>query len=134
MWNYRRGSKFNAKKILVSGVWFHSKLEAAVYKVLLFRERAGEIKILKLQKRVMFKTEKHGEVIMIPDFWVRDVKTGEEFFVEAKGFETRDWLRKKKAWKINGPGRMEIWQGSHLCPVLREILIPQTTNQKQDAG
>ncbi len=120
-----RRHKYKAEKVSFAGLWFHSKLEAAVYALLLLREKAGELKVIQLQKHVKFHTYKYGEIRMIPDFYVQDLKTGEEFFIEAKGMETREWLRKRKAWLIGGPGRMEIWKGSHTRPKLTEILIPK---------
>lgn len=120
-----KATKYQARKIHFAGIWFHSQLEAAVYGLILLRVRAKEIDSIKCQVRVKFHTHEYGYVTMIPDFRVRDTKTHKEFFIEAKGFKTREWVRKRKAWLLNGPAEMEIWEGSYKRPGLTEILVPK---------
>ena len=122
---WTRKNKYNRTKVDFHGRSFHSKLEAAVYGLLLLREKAGEITDIKCQVHVKFHTYKYGEVRMIPDFSAVNVEYGEIFYIEAKGFETRDWLRKRKAWLIGGPAKMEIYKGSYKYPKLIETLIPK---------
>ncbi len=124
-WFRAKKSKYKAEKVNFHGRSFHSKLEAAVYGLLLLREKAGEITDIKCQVHVKFHTYEHGNIHIIPDFSAVDIKTGELFFVEAKGMETREWARKRKAWLMAGPSRMEIWKGNFRNPKLTEILIPK---------
>lgn len=118
----RRGkAKYGAKKQELDGHSFASKLEASVYQMLKLRERAGEIKILQVQDHVYLT---RARIQYIPDFRCLDLATGEEFFVEAKGFEAPTWPLKKKLWKHYGPKKLEVWKGTYLRPVLDEVIIP----------
>ena len=89
----------------MDGHSFASKLEAAVYQLLMFRERAGEIKIVQLQSRVYLTDSR---ILYIPDFQCLNLKAENVFFVEAKGFETPDWKIKKRLWEHYGPAPLEI--------------------------
>lgn len=120
------GRKYKSVKVDFHGRSFHSKLEAAVYSLLLLREKSGEITDIKCQVHVKFHTHDFGKIHMIPDFSVVDSKTGELFYVEAKGLFTRDFARKRKAWLAGGPGRMEVWVGRWQRPMLKEILVPKS--------
>ena len=100
---------------------FMSKLEAAVHQILLLREKAGELQILKCQDHVYLTDARIG---CIPDFKCRDLVTGAEFWVEAKGFESERWLIIRKLWFYYGPGILEVWKGSYKKPYLQETIIP----------
>ncbi len=117
-----RANKFGAKK--TNG--FASKLEHAVYQVLKLREISGEIKLLKTQARV---TLTDAKIVYIPDFQCEHIATGEVFYVEAKGSETPEWKLKKRLWKVYGPGRLEIWKGTHVKPRFVENVIPQPVKE-----
>jgi hypothetical protein len=96
--------------------------------MLQLRARAGELEILQVEDHVYLTDARIG---YIPDFKCRDVKTGAIFWVEAKGFANDRWPIKKKLWKFYGPGRLEIWMGSHLNPRLSEIIeSPQNARQE----
>jgi hypothetical protein len=71
-----------------------------------------------------------ARILYIPDFKCRDKNTGEIFWVEAKGYENDRWPTKKKLYKFYGPGKLEIWKGSHARPYLDEVIIP--TNETKD--
>ncbi len=93
-------SKLGNTRIMCDGYSSASKLEAAVYHHLKLRESAREIEMLQHQSHVHL-TE--ARILYIPDFKCRDPKTEEIFFVEAKGFEARDWKIKKRLWSKYGP-------------------------------
>jgi hypothetical protein len=85
------------------------------------RVLAREIEIIKHQFKVFLS---EAEIVYIPDFKCRILRTGEVFFVEAKGFETADWKIKKKLWSKYGPAPLHVWSGTCYRPALQEILIP----------
>ncbi len=117
-------AKYSNEKIEVDGRGFHSKAEATLYHELKLRERAGEITNLRCQHHVRFKTEDHGKIHMIPDFSYEVVATGELRFAEFKGFETNDWLRKRKAWKVGGPAVLEVYKGKEGYVRCVEVITP----------
>jgi predicted nuclease of restriction endonuclease-like RecB superfamily len=123
MW---KRSKYNAVKVFQHGRNWHSKLELAVYEMLLMMERGGAYKDIKCQVTVRFHTYDYGKITMIPDFSAIETKTNELVFIEAKGFVTRDFLRKKKAWAIGGPGKLYIYMGDWKYPKLKETIIPKS--------
>ena len=96
---------------------YHSKLEAAVGKILDFRLRAGEIDELRRQHAVSLGGRKWK-----CDFSYRNKRTGVTVWVEAKGFVTREWLWIKEMWKLIGPGRLEVWGGHYSRPFTTEVL------------
>jgi hypothetical protein len=85
------------------------------------RQAAGELQILKLQDHIKLTKASIG---YIPDFKCLDLKTGETFHVEAKGFETERWLMIYKLLHFYGPGKLEIWKGDWKRPFLKETIIP----------
>lgn len=121
----KRGHKYSATKVERDGRTFSSKLEAALYDMLAMMQRGSAISDLKCQVHVRFHTYDHGSILMIPDFSAIDSKTGDTVFFEAKGFATREWVRKKKAWAVNGPGRLYVYGGSHRYLKLIETIDPK---------
>lgn len=124
----RFGGKGNEKKYgqvgtRLDGYSFGSMLEAMVYLILKDRQRKGELKILQTQDHV-YLTD--AEIEYIPDFKCLDLRTQEIFWVEAKGFANERWPIKKRLWKYYGPGKLEIWMGTHQSPFLKETVIPKT--------
>lgn len=115
-------NKYNATKQELDGYNFASKLEASTYTLLKARQNAGEIQILQCQDHI-YLTD--AEIHYIPDFKCLDMKTGETFWVESKGFESPLWPTKKKLWKFYGPGKLEVWKGHHARPYLDEVIIPK---------
>lgn len=124
-----KAHKYRAQKTLIGGHEFPSKLEASVYSILLLRERAGEVTDIKRQQAVRLKEKCSmcgaGPVVWKVDFSAINSKTGELFFVEAKGEETGDYIKRKKLWKADPPYRLEIWKGSWRNPVLTEVIEPK---------
>lgn len=81
------------------------------------------MKLLQVQDHIYLTDARIGYV---PDFKCQYVKEDKFFWVEAKGYANDRWPIKKKLWKFYGPGVLEIWTGSHLKPVLTEIIIPRS--------
>lgn len=105
-WIRRGGNKFGAKRTQLDGRSFSSGLEADTYLMLKLREKAGEIEILQCQKHVHLTD---ARILYIADFFVLEKATGKEYFVEAKGFSTPEWMIKKRLWAHYGPADLEIW-------------------------
>lgn len=121
-WGKRSKNKFNAEKVTYDNFTFHSKLEASVYTMLKSRVNSGEIEIIQNQDHIYLTK---ARILYIPDFKCQFVKTGEIFWVEAKGYEDPKWPMKKKLWKFYGPGILEIWRGTYQRPFLDEVITPQ---------
>lgn len=119
-------NKFGNTKVQYDGFTFGSKLEASVYQYLKLREKAGELQIVQLQDHVHLMCP----TLYIPDFKCVDLKTGEFFWVEAKGFANDRWPAKKRGWKNSGPGRLEIWTGTHQRPTLSETITPKAMEEE----
>jgi len=118
--------KYSAQKTIVNGIAFGSKLEAAVYNILLIREKAGEIKNIKMQDAIILKEKCQecgdGPVSWKVDFSFIDSKSGEKIYCEAKGIETSDYKRRKRHWKKHPPAKLEIWKGAYNRPMLHEVI------------
>ena len=114
-------TKYGSHKVTYQGHSFASKLEAAVYQILMLRMRAKEIDSIQCQDHVYLTL---ARISYIADFRCVDSK-GDTFWVEAKGFPTPEWAIKKKLWKFYGEGRLELWTGSHRSPKLTEEIIPR---------
>ena len=98
-----------------------SKLESAVCAILQWREKAGEIRIVQAEKHIYLSRAK---IVYIVDWECEELKTGDALFVEAKGYEDPKWPIKLKLWRVYGPGKLEIWKGSHKKPYLDEVVTP----------
>jgi len=121
-WFRRPKGKYGAKRVDHAGMSFASKLESRVYDVLKLRERAGEIDFIQSQQTVRL----YAGIGYRVDFVIRDKKSEQLVWVEAKGFETPEWKLKLKLWKEGGPGPLEIWRaGRSGEPYLDETIIPK---------
>lgn len=118
-------NKFNAQLVKDSaGRSVHSLLEMSVGKLYELRERAGEIKILARQDKITFEWNGVKIIAYIPDFKLQDLRTGEIFWGEAKGFKDALWSVKAACWRAAGPGRLEMWEGDAARPVFTGNIIP----------
>lgn len=59
------------------------------------------------------------------DFRAFDLGKQERFFIEAKGFQDKKWLKVHKWWISHGPGPLHIYSGTWNRPSLIEIVIPK---------
>ena len=119
--SFRPRGKFGAKRVETDGYSFASKLEAAVYQMLKFRLAAGEFSEIRCQVQVSLSA---AQIIYRPDFECI-TKYGSSFYCEAKGYETPEWRIKRRLWIAYGPGKLEVWAGSHTSPRLKEVLEPK---------
>lgn len=101
---------------------FPSKLEAAVFQMLCFREKAGEIRDIQRQAHVDLGFGITWKV----DFSAHHVATKQTFWVEAKGAWTEAALLKLRMWRNGaGPGPLEVWKGNYRKPELVETVYPR---------
>ena len=110
--------KFRNKKVSSDGHSFASKLEAAVYQMLKYEWENVEVQpsVYLTEARILYK----------PDFKVWQTNSElSGLYAEAKGFETDVWRIKRRLWEHYGPGRLQIYKGSHLRPVLAEVIVPK---------
>ena len=119
---WKKRPKFGNVKTELDGYTFASKFEASVYAIYKLRERAGELKIVKTQSKIILPGRPH--TVYIADFELQD-KDGETFFGEAKGYSPPAWGLKLKLYRVFGPAPLESGKGSHIKPVLTEIVIPK---------
>jgi hypothetical protein len=106
---------------------FHSKLEAYVHQILLFREKAKEIMDIRFQQTVHLT---RADIHWACDFSFIVVKTGEKMFCEAKGAEDARFSIIKKLYRFYGKDPLEIWKGHWSSPYLDEIIIPKIEESK----
>lgn len=98
----KKQPKYHNKKVVVDGVKFDSKREAARYQQLKLLERAGSISDLKLQVpfELIPSQRIEGKVIerawvYVADFVYRE--NGEQIVEDSKGFRTSEYVAKRKA-------------------------------------
>ena len=97
-------NKYSAKRVSHAGYSFASKLEAAVFDILKLRECAGEIKDIQCQAHVKLTKAK---IVYIPDFKFTDVKSGEEYYAEAKDSKRPTTALKGASGCITAPARLK---------------------------
>lgn len=92
----KKPNKYRAQPTIVDGIRFASKREAAYYAELKFRERAGEVSAVEMQK--VFALTINGQVIGAyrPDFCFHDDLSKRYRVVDVKGVETREFKRTKR--------------------------------------
>jgi hypothetical protein len=106
-------SKYGAARCRVEGdAWpelvnrsFASQLERTRAQELVLMLRAGEIRDLEFQVTVKLTD---AEIGYNPDFRYFDVRLAQVVYDEAKGFETPEWILKRKLWTVYGPGRLRV--------------------------
>ena len=100
---------------------FPSKLESAVYDILVQREADGEISEIRRQHTVILQDGPANQKIS----WKVDfsfIKEDILWFAEAKGIETESYKLKLKLWRALCTNPLEIWKGSYQKPKLVEIV------------
>lgn len=117
-----RLEKYGNTKIDHAGYSFASKLEAAVFDILKWREKAGEIRDIQCQDSI-YLTD--ARIEYRADFRFTVATTGEVVWAEAKGFENEKWPLKRRLWIYYGPGALEIYKGTYESPKLVEVLKPK---------
>lgn len=97
--NPSKKSKFGNQRTEVDGIWFDSAKEAARYSTLRLMERAGLIRGLRLQVSFELNAGGSHSLKYIADFVYLDCETGLQVVEDAKGFRTREYLKKKRLMK-----------------------------------
>ena len=127
--NRRKGNKYGNKRTKCSKGHNHrSQLEASVCALITLREKAGELKLIKTEQH-LYLTE--ARIKYIADFTCGDVKSGEVFYIEAKGYASQRWPMIVKLWRKFGLGKLEIWKGTAARPKLAEIIVPKCSEPEQ---
>jgi len=100
---------------------FPSRLEAAVFDLLNMLLNAGKIIRIRQQHRIDFPCGIGWKV----DFSC-DRPDGSTYLVEAKGFETSDYILKKRMYArcpcLTAPSHLEIFKGSYAKPRVAEVI------------
>ena len=107
----RGWSKYGAKKTVVDGITFPSKLEAKRYGELRMLERSGAITAL--QRQVPFDLKVNGHLICryIADFTYTQTATGEIVTEDAKGVMTPAFRLKAKLMEAVHGIVVQVWTG-----------------------
>lgn len=95
-------TKYNAKKTVINGITFASRLEAERYQQLMLLERAGEISGLVLQPELQVMEgwidpetgEKHRSRFYVGDFKYLDIQNHCWVIEDTKGMETTEFRLK----------------------------------------
>jgi hypothetical protein len=102
---------------------FPSKLEKAVYELLVLREKAGEISDIRRQVSLVLQDgPQNVKITWRIDFAYTDKKNQTTTYCEAKGVETETYRLKLKLFRKNPLGRLEIWKGSYKKLYLDEVI------------
>lgn len=112
----------NTPSVCARGHSHRSKLESAVCQMIHLMEAAGEVKLLQVEDHIYLTKARIG---YIPDFKCQSLKSGEIYWIEAKGFQNDRWPTKKKLWKFYGPGPLHIYKGTYQRIYLDEVVTPQ---------
>lgn len=104
-----RPSKYRNTKLVLDGLTFDSKAEAARYGHLKLRQRIGEIDNLELQVRFPLVVNGSKVTTYVADFRYREVATGAVIVEDVKGVRTPVYKLKKKLMKaVHGIDVIEI--------------------------
>lgn len=95
----RKKSKYSNSKVEFNGEIFDSKKELNRYKELLLLEKVKEI--VDLERQIPFELNEGGSHSLkyYADFVYRIPSTGEKIVEDAKGYRTREYLKKKRLMK-----------------------------------
>lgn len=112
------------------GFSHRSKLEAAVCRLIYFREKAGELKHLAHEVHVDVcgppghECAHKQRIQYVADFQCEDA-SGRELLIEAKGFSSDAWRIKRRLLMHYSAAMLEIWGGSWQRPSLIETIVPK---------
>ena len=95
----KRGNKYGAKRVLVDGIAFDSKAEAAYYAALKIRERAGEVTDVELQRPYELTVGGHLIATYRADFVFWDHLMKRRRVIDVKGVVTPVFRMKKRLMK-----------------------------------
>ena len=101
----RRSHKYNAKRTVIAGESYRSKLESEVHATLKLMERAGKINNIRREQAIHLTPSITHKL----DFLVFDIERGIDIGIEAKGISDGVWSVKKRLYKDLGPFPIQIW-------------------------
>lgn len=107
-------SKYGAKKIVVDGIKFDSKDEAAYYQYLLKQKAQGKILNFELQPKYELQPsfKKNGKtyraITYAPDFLIYHLDGSEEL-IDVKGMSTQQGEMRKKLFEYKFPNLKLTW-------------------------
>lgn len=110
--------RFKRKPTKIAGRSFDSQGEAGCFRFLQWLEKSGEIRDIETQQTI----DLVANIRLKVDYTFFDEKLGEKVYGEYKGFETPEWLLKKKLWGVFGPGRLRIFYGTGPNYKVEEII------------
>lgn len=102
-----RANKYGAKRTVIDGIQFDSKMEAEYYRQLMLLQRAGVITDLELQPgfTLLDSFTKNGKkvqgIVYRADFKYKEA--GKTVVVDVKGVRTKDFNIKKKLFDYRYP-------------------------------
>jgi len=102
-----RANKYGAKRTVIDGIQFDSKMEAEYYRQLMLLQRAGAITDLELQPRftLLDSFTKNGKkvqgIVYRADFKYKE--DGKTVVVDVKGMRTKKFNIKKKLFDYRYP-------------------------------
>jgi len=100
----KKKSKYNAKHVCVDGILFDSQQEANYYSSLKLLMRAGEIKGFCLQpKFVLVEGNDTDRAITYAADFIIFYNDGRYEIVDVKGFESQQWKRTLKQFRLKYP-------------------------------
>ena len=98
-------TKYNAKHVCVDGILFDSQQEANYYSSLKLLMRAGEIKGFCIQpKFVLVEGNDTDRAITYAADFIIFYNDGRYEIVDVKGFESQQWKRTFKQFRLKYPG------------------------------
>lgn len=123
----RRHSKYNARRTVVDGVAFASRLEADTYAELRLLERGRQISDLEMQVRVEPAACPHCGVRPAPSVKVdfRFIEKGKHVYAEAKGVITERYRDFERWWRVAGPGELRVYKPGNRGVRLTEVIFPR---------
>ncbi len=95
----KKRHKYGANKTEVDGIVFDSAKEAKRYKELKLLLKAGSIGLLERQVRFQLNNGGQFSYEYVADFVYLDHATGKKVVEDAKGFRTKEYLKKKRLMK-----------------------------------
>lgn len=92
-------SKYGNEKTEIFGELFDSKREAEDYKILLLRQKAGEIGLIRRQVDYELNPGGTHSLIYRADFVYIETATGETIVHDSKGALTKEYKKKRRLMK-----------------------------------
>lgn len=109
----KRKNKYNARKVEVDGITFHSIAESKYYEQLKWLEANKQILFFRIQPRYLLQEafekdgKTHRKIEYVADFEVHN-KDGSIEVVDVKGFKTEAFRLKEKLFNKKYPHKLSV--------------------------